>query len=420
MLAVFPIVESDSTVALAINAAMLLIIAFAMFAPLLIPPLVSLLTAPVAAFLGPVGALAKHGARAAVRRTAATSAPILVTVGIAGSTLAGFQILASATDSAARERIVADAAVIPGTAAGIADADVTALRAVPGVTAAVPVTETPAYVREAGEPEYWTARYADGADLAHVLDLPVVAGDLAALTGTDTVAVPHGRWHLGETAHLWLGDSTPVRLRVVAVFANQLDLSDTLLLPWALRDSHARPLANTVYLRLAPGTSTGDVAAVAAAGGGTLIRTAEYLSVASAERDRTNRFGTIAVIGIALLYTGIAIANTLVMATRDRARELAILRLTGTTPGQALRMIGVEAVLVTGVGALLAAAVTAITAVATRYGLTGLAPSVQLTVPWRQLGVIVLCCLMTAVLASVIPAAFLLRRRPAELAGVRE
>jgi putative ABC transport system permease protein len=64
--------------------------------------------------------------------------------------------------------------------------------------------------------------------------------------------------------------------------------------------------------------------------------------------------------------------------------------------------------------------ITAITVVATRYGLTGLAPSVQLAVPWLLLGAIILCCLVTAVLASVIPAAFLLRRRPAELAGIRE
>ncbi|WP_304598613.1 hypothetical protein [Parafrankia sp. Ea1.12] len=40
--------------------------------------------------------------------------------------------------------------------------------------------------------------------------------------------------------------------------------------------------------------------------------------------------------------------------------------------------------------------------------------------PWAPLAGIVLTCLVTAVLASVIPAALLLRRRPAELAGVRE
>lgn len=40
--------------------------------------------------------------------------------------------------------------------------------------------------------------------------------------------------------------------------------------------------------------------------------------------------------------------------------------------------------------------------------------------PWPQLGAIVLCCLGTALVSSTIPAAFLLRNRPADLAGSRE
>ncbi|WP_203901508.1 ABC transporter permease [Virgisporangium aliadipatigenens] len=420
ILAVFPDAGSDNTVALAIVAAMFLITACAMFAPLFVPPLVWLLAAPFGALLGPIGVLAGHGARTAVRRTAATAAPILVTVGIAGSTMAAFATLATATDSAARERIAAEATVVPTAAEGIADSTVAALRTVPGVGAAVPVTETPVYVRESDEPKDWTGRYVHGPDLAAVFDLPVVAGSLADLTGTDTAAVPSGTWRLGETAELWLGDSTPVRLRVVAVLPEQLDLDETVLLPWALRDAHTRSLADAVYVRLAPGADPGPVAAVAAAGGGALIRTAQYLSAASARRDRTNRLGTIAVIGMALLYTGIAIANTLVMATRDRARELALLRLGGTTPGQVIRLIGVEAVLVTGVGALLATVVTAVTVLATRNGLSGAAPSVEVDAPWGQLGAIVLGCLVTALLASTIPAAFLLRHRPAGLVAARE
>jgi putative ABC transport system permease protein len=420
LLAAFAGVDSDSAVALAINAAMFLIIALAMFAPLLIPPLVSVLTAPIARLLGPVGTLATHGARTAVRRTAATAAPILVTVGIAGSTLAGFATLASATDSSARSRILADAAVVPGDAPGVADTAVAALRAVPGVTAAVPVTETPVWVRDDGEPTDWHGRYVSGPDVAAVLSLPVLAGSLADLTGTGTVAVPAGRWDVGDTVALWLGDSTPVRLRVVAVLAEQIDLTETVLLPWALRDAHALPLASTVYLRFDRGTPAAALTEAAASGGGTLVRTADYLSVAAADRDRTNRFGTIAVLGMALLYTGIAIANTLVMATRDRARELATLRLTGTTPGQVLRMVAVEAVLVTAVGAFLAAIVTGVTVVASYRGLASVAPAVELAVPWRQLGAIVACCLVTAVVSSVLPAALLVRRRAADLAGARE
>jgi putative ABC transport system permease protein len=277
------------------------------------------------------------------------------------------------------------------------------------------------YLREAGDPEDYTGRYLPGPDAAGVLNLPVVAGSLEDLTGTDTIAVPKGKWRLGETASLWLGDSAPVRLRVVAVLADQLDLEQTVLLPWDLRTAHtAHPLATAVYLGLAPGTALDPVRAAAATGGGTVIRTGDYLSANDAEQQRTNRLATIAVLGMALLYTGIAIANTLVMATGDRVRELATLRLSGATPGQALRMIGVEALLVTGVGVGLAVVVTGVTVAGMRSGLTGLAPRVPLVIPWQPVGAIAGACLVVAVLASLIPAALVLRRRPVELAGVRE
>lgn len=421
LIAVLSGMQSADATAVILLLAMLLIVVCAMFSPLLIPPLVWLLTAPLSASLGAVGMLARHGARAAVRRTAATAAPILVTIGIAGATLAAFGTLEGALQSAARDRIVADAMAVPDAGTGLPDTTVAALRAVPGVTAAVPVTDSPVYVRGDDSPENWTGRYVNGPDLAAVLNLPLVAGDLADLTGTDTIAVPAGSWKVGDTASLWLGDSTPVRLRVVAVLARQLDLTETALLPWALRDGHSRPLADAVYLRLAPGASSAPAAAEAtAAGGGTMIQTRDYLSAADAEQARTNRLGSIAILGMALVYTGIAIANTLIMATADRARELATLRLSGATPSQVLRMIGVEAVLVTYIGVLLAAVVTAVTVAGMRNGLAGLAPSVPIVVPWPTLGGIALACLVTAVLASLIPAALLLRRRPIELAGVRE
>ncbi|WP_242418753.1 ABC transporter permease, partial [Frankia sp. CpI1-P] len=251
MLVAMSAVHSSDAIALVLLSAMLLVVACAMFAPLVVPPVVRLLTAPLAASSGGVVLLARHSAVTAVRRTAATAAPVLVTVGIASATLTGFGTLQAATQSAAHDRITADAVAVPGGGAGLADPTVARLRAVPGVAAAIPVTEDPVYVSAGGEPEEWTGRYATGADLATVLDLPVVDGNLADLTGTATIAVPAGRWKLGDTAEIWLGDATPVRLRVVAVFDRQLDLDETVLLPWDLRRGHASQVADTVYLRFA-------------------------------------------------------------------------------------------------------------------------------------------------------------------------
>ena len=253
-------------------------------------------------------------------------------------------------------------------------------------------------MRSSGDPEDWTGQYVNGPGLARVLRLPVVAGSLADLTGTGTVAVPAGSWRLGQTATMWLADSTPVRLRVVAVLADQIDLEQTVLLPSALRAGHTSvPMASTVYLSLSPGARLAAIRAAAAAGGGAVGPTSGYLTAANAENDRINRLAMVAILGMALAYTAIAIANTLVMATGDRIRELATLRLSGATPGQVLRLIGVEACLVSGIGTLLAAAVTAATVIGLRHGLLGLAPSVRVVIPWLPLAGIALACLAIAV-----------------------
>src|SRR5262249_31453609 len=162
---------------------------------------------------------------------------------------------------AARARISAPLMITPGRGpAGLADATVAAVRAAPGVTAAVPVTNTSVYVPSGGDPNQWTGQYVGGPGLSAVPPFPGVAGSLSNPAGTGTVAVPAGSWRLGQTASLWLDDSAPVRLRVVAVLANQIDTEQTVLLPWALRDAHtATPLASAIYLRLAPGASLAAV-----------------------------------------------------------------------------------------------------------------------------------------------------------------
>jgi len=126
-----------------------------------------------------------------------------------------------------------------------------------------------------------------------------------------------------------------------------------------------------------------DVAA-ATGGVGTVAAAGDYLSAAGAQQARTNRQASVVLLGMALLYTAIAIANTLVMATRDRSREFATVRLAGATRRQVVAVVAAEAVLVTGIGAALAAAVTGITAWGAQHGLAAVAPSVPIAVPWGR------------------------------------
>lgn len=425
--------HSTDAAALFMPVSLLLTLGFAMLTPVLARPLIRLLTPALSRLAGPSGLLAGHAAASGTRRTAATVAPILLTLGIAGSLIAGVDTLGRTQQDAAASRITAQAMVTPAGQAqpgaaqsqepGLADATVTALAKSPGIAAAVPVTDTTVYLNDGDSPDDWTGQYVPGPELASVQRLPVVAGSLAALTGTGTVAVPAGSGRLGQQVTLWLADSTQVRLRVVAVIAAQLDTDGTVLLPWALRAGHVPSrLASAVYLRFAPGTTAVPAAARAAAsaGGGTVTGTAGYLSAAGAEQDRMNRLALIAVLGLAIAYTGIAIANTLVMANAARKNEFAALRLSGATKGQLLRMIALEAALVSGLAMVLAAAVVAATAVGLHAALAAVAPVVHLVIPWPPLALIALGCLVTALLASLAPVALALRRGPVELARALE
>ena len=417
--------HSADGAALVLPIVLLLILGAALLLPVLIRPLAGLVAAlPLAGSRGAAWRLARSAAAGSRRRTAAVLAPVLLTVAFAGAMTAGFGTFSTATHRAAATRVtapyVATARSGPGLAStGLAGPAVARLAAAPGVAAAVPAAVEPVYVPADGEPDEWTGEYVPGPQAARVLRLPVVAGSLADLTGTGTVAVPAGRWRVGQTAQLWLGDSAPVRLRVVAVYASQLDLSQTVLLPWALHAAHTgTPLASAVYLRLDPGARLAGVRAAAQAAGAAITPTARYLAAGQSENDRVSRMAMLILLGLALLYTAVGIANTLVMTIGDRRTELAVLRLSGATRGQVLRMLAAEATLTTTAAVLLAGLVIAVTAVGVRAGLAGWTPAVPLDLPWAAAGGVAGACLLIALTATLIPAALALRERPAAAAGL--
>ncbi|CAM5280281.1 FtsX-like permease family protein [Streptomyces avidinii] len=179
-----------------------------------------------------------------------------------------------------------------------------------------------------------------------------------------------------------------------------------------------------IDVRLLPGA---DGAAVRAAlaeatrgSGGRVLTMGRWLAENHPGTRRTTRTGFVLVLGIALLYTGIALANTLVMATSDRARELAMLRLAGATRWQVLRLVAGESLLVVLVGAVSGTLVAALNLAGVRAALGLLNVRSALVVPWGALGATSAACAALAVLSAVAPAAVCLRRRAVESAGVRD
>ncbi|MFE3826097.1 ABC transporter permease [Streptomyces sp. NPDC059092] len=400
---------------------MLLITAVALLAPALARPLIRLIAWPPSRLPGATGLLVRENAAAGVRRTAAVAAPVLVTVALAGSLLGATATLNGAKATEVRERMTADFVVTPAGDVGFDDVTLDRLRAVPG--AEVSATRASAvYVREEGVALVTSeARAADPRLLTRTLQLPLVAGKVSDLDdGSIIVNEEWERHSVGQRVEVWLGDGARKSLTIAAVMAVGTGGNGVYITP---RNAPNAPV-DRADVRVADGADASAVGAgvrdAARASGGEVLTPRQWVRATYPETNRTTRMGLLLVLGIALLYTGISLANTMVMATSDRVRDLAVLRLAGAAKGQVLRLVAAEALMVVVVGAMLGASVAALNLMGMWSALALLAVWTPIEIPWTALGATVGICVVLAVVSAVVPAGLALRRGAVEPTGVRE
>lgn len=401
---------------------MLLIVGFALYAPVLVPPLVRLVTWLPARLPGATGLLARENAATGVRRTAAVAAPVLITVALAASLLGTTATINEAKATEAATQATADYVVAaPGEKGTLPAPFVTRARSIPGAavsasrsTAVTVLEEGVALVRS-------EARAVDPAALAAVSRLPVASGRVADLD--DGGIVVNEEWltrTVGQRVRVWLGDGREVTLRIVAVLRTGTGGNGVYVTP---RNAPGA-MVDRVDVALRDGADAAAVDAELREAGRatrtTVLTKDEWLARSHPRSSESTRLGLLLILGIALLYTGIALANTLVMATSDRVGDLAVLRLTGATKPQVLRLVAAEALVVVAVGSLLGAVVAGLNLLGLRGALALLSVRSPLVVPWGSLGAMVAASAVLAVLAAVVPALTALRTRPVEYAGTRE
>ncbi|MFF8394585.1 FtsX-like permease family protein [Streptomyces sp. NPDC016172] len=400
-----------------ISRPMLLITAAALLAPLVLRPLTRLLTC----LPSTVGMLVRENTATGVRRTAALAAPVLVTVALAGSLLGATATLNHAKTTETSDRTTAAFVVTPAAAEGFDAATLRRLRAVPG-TRISPTSSTAVHVLEDGVALIRSeARAATPGDLAATARLPLATGGLSDLDDDSIIVNEEWQRHrVGERVRVWLGDGTPRTLRIAAVMTTGTGGNGVYVTP---RNAPGATV-DRVDVALADGTAPDTVAtalhkAIGTDGGRVLTRDA-WIRATHPETNRTTRLGLFLVLGIALLYTGISVVNTTVMAAADRARDLAVLRLAGATRWQVLRLTAAEALTAVAAGALLGLLVTGVNLAGMWSALVLLSVRPTVALPWQALGATATACALLAVLSATLPAAVALRRRPVELAGVRE
>ncbi|MFD6415875.1 FtsX-like permease family protein [Streptomyces sp. NPDC060194] len=350
---------------------MLLITGAALLTPLLVRPLTRLLRLP-----GAVGTLVRENTAAAVRRTSAVAAPVLVTVALAGSMLGTADSVADAKAAEARQQLAPSHLVVTGDDLRPVD--------VPGAVLS-PSASTVVLTREEGTALVRTEARAvtSPAALAATRALPVVAGDVRDLDDSSIVVNEEWQRHtVGDHVDVWLGDGRPVRLRIAAVLA--LGTGDNGA--YVTRANVPTAAVDRIDVRVGDASSTRAAAALAATGG--KVRTVPDLLADTRPASAPHtRLGFWLVLGIALLYTVISLANTLVMAESVRGPELRALRLAGATRSQIRRVLAGEALLSVTLGATLGLAVTAANLGTLALALRAITAPAVVGVPWGAVAV---------------------------------
>ncbi|MFJ3021030.1 FtsX-like permease family protein [Streptomyces tendae] len=390
-----------------------LIAAAALLAPVVVRPTARLLTWLPARLPGATGLLARENTVAGVRRTAAVAAPVLVTVALTGSLLGAVATLNGAKAAEVRERTAAAFVVTAPSGAGFDAATVDRLRAVPGAELS-PTSPSAVYVLEDGVALIRSdARAVAGPEpLTATTRLPLAAGKVSDLDDHSIIVNEEWEEHtVGRRVRVWLGDGTPKTLRIAAVMHTGTGDNGV----YVTAANAAGAPVDRVDVALADGADGATVAAglrgAVASVGGRVSSGDEWAEAASAESGGTTRTGLFLVLGIALLYTGISVVNTMLTATSDRVRDLTVLRLTGATDAQVLRLLAVESLTVAAVGTLLGLLVAGLNLAGMGAALHLLAVPAAPVVPWAAVATTAGTCAALTVTASLTSATLLVRRR---------
>ncbi len=140
-------------------------------------------------------------------------------------------------------------------------------------------------------------------------------------------------------------------------------------------------------------------------------------AAAGQEQRRTQAWVSIVALAVLLGYLAVAVVNTLVLATAERGREFALLRLVGASSRQVRGMMRAESVIVVTVAAVVGSLIALPPLAGVAAAVSGRPiPSVDPRVYALILGVTVLLGLV----AIAIPTRTAMRQDPVTAIGTRE
>ncbi len=399
-----------------LNLALVTLLSFVAAVGLLAPVLVMLaellIRGPAQALGGPGARLALADIRRRPLRIASAVVAVALSVGFLGTVYLVNVTMVHAGVVQARDRLVADSVV--GAPGGLASQALPAIADAPGVHAAIGVTPTTVYLPFDGGDIFSAAALTRG-DIAKVLDLHVVAGDLRQI-GPGQIAVSQlvaGKSKVGSTIRAYLADGTTYQARIVAIFGHGLGFGDAVIPADAAGGGHLG--VGTMGQVLVSGAlADKDVHRLGARFPGLQV---QDRSVANAEAKRLaeqDQYLNTMIVLLMTILASVTLVNTLATATLERRESLHLLDRVGATWRQLMAMAGWQTLTVSAIGTVCGVGSGAAALIAVTKALTGdwrpyvpVGPAVGMSV-----GVVVL-----AAIAILGPTARILRPASGATAG---
>jgi putative ABC transport system permease protein len=276
-----------------------------------------------------------------------------------------------------------------------------------GVQAASALYQGPATVN--GDVTFVGA-FSNPAVVPEMFSLRASAGRIDAIDGgqaiVDEATASERGLTLGSTVTVQLPRGEPETLRVSGIYAAS-DLLSGVIVPVSAAEKFYVAMPTTGFLQLSPGTPVdavkSEVSALLADSPEVNVGDrSEFIEQQSAGADQALLMIQI-LLALAILIAVLGVINTLALSVLERTRELGLLRAVGLGRAQTMRMVTVEAVVISVFGALLGLAMgvglgAAVVRALRDEGITDLA------LPWSQMGAYLVLAAAVGVVAAVLPA----------------
>jgi putative ABC transport system permease protein len=392
----------------------LLFIAIAMLGGRFVPPIVSVIGAPIERLRGVTGLLARENAQREPQRTATTAAALMIGVALVVFVGVFASSLKASINDAIDDQLAGDLSVLNKDGfspipAGVGDG----VAEIEGVDAVAPTVDLPVKTEETGDD--LISGLEPGA-ASEVFNVEWVDGDDATLSSlAQGEAIAEVGWL--ESNDLAIGDSVTItgpndeelEVEIVGSVDDQVGLLvDSLAIT---RDSARADLGArfdaTVLMTYAEGADPAATRERVDAFLEERFPDTETRDQEEIKQDQAAQLDQLValiyvLLGLSVIVSIFGVVNTLALTILERTRELGMLRAIGTSRSQVRRMVRYESVINSLLGTIVGAVVGLLLAITAVQALAdeGLSLSVPIALPF----VVLLAAILLGVLAAIRPA----------------